>query len=75
MATENTPNKVYRLADATKNKNKVLEQSDSRKAEFQALQNSMASNTPELGRTIILSQEMYNSNILKGDQEAKKERL
>jgi len=67
MNTESTPNKVYRLA--------VLEQSDARKAEFQSLQNSMASKTPEMGRKIILSQEMYNSNILKGDQESKKERF
>ena len=74
MVTENTPNKVYRLADATKNKNNVLEQTDARKAEFQS-QNSMSSKAPEMGRTIILSQEMYNSNILKGDQEAKKERF
>ena len=75
MVTENTPNKVYRLADATKNKNNVLEQTDARKAEFQSLQNSMSSKAPEMGRAIILSQEMYNSNILKGDQEAKKERF
>lgn len=75
MNTENTPNKVYRLADATKNKNTVLEQSNARKAEFQSLQNSMVSKTPEMGRKIILSQEMYNSNILKGDQESKKERF
>lgn len=75
MTTKTTPNKVYRLADASKSKNNVLEQSDSRKAEFQALQNTMASKSPEIGRTIILSQEMYNSNILKGNQEAKKERF
>ena len=75
MTTKTTPHKVYRLADASKSKNNVLEQSDSRKAEFQALQNTMVSKSPEIGRTIILSQEMYNSNILKGNQEAKKERF
>lgn len=75
MTTENTPNKVYKLASATKNKGNVLQQSDARKAEFQSLQNSMSSNAPKMGRKIILSQEMYNSNILKGDQESKKERF
>lgn len=68
-------NKVYMLSSVKRQNENVLKQSDDRKAEFQALQSTMVNNTPELGRTIILSEEMYDSNILKGGQESKKERI
>ena len=69
----NVPNNVSRLASSKKNKS-VLKQSDSRKAEFEALANSMSGNAPQMGRGILLTSEMYDSNILKGSQESRKER-
>lgn len=69
------PNKVYKLASANKPRPNVLDGSSDRKSEFEALQNEMCNNTPEMGRDIILSGEMYDSNILKGSQESKKEKF
>lgn len=68
-----TPNQVYMLSSATKKNDNILKQSDDRKSEFSSLQNAMASNTPQMGREIYLTEDMYDSNILKGSQESKKE--
>lgn len=67
-------NTVYKLASATKSKENILKQDDVRKSEFESLRNKMTSNVPNMGREIIHTSELYDSNILKGDQESKKER-
>lgn len=67
-------NKVSNLANATKQKNTILTQEDKRKSEFESLQNTLVSNLPETGREIHLTQELYDSNILKSGQESKKEK-
>lgn len=74
MANENTPNKVYKLSSASKQSNTVLQQNDTRKAEFEALQNRMISELPQTGREILITQELYDSNILKGDQKSKEKK-
>lgn len=66
--------KVPNLANATKQKNTILTQGDKRKSEFESLQSTMVSNLPETGREIYLTQELYDSNILKSGQESKKEK-
>lgn len=67
-------NSVYKLASATKSKDDTLKQDDMRKSEFESLRNKMTDSAPDMGREIIHTAELYDSNILKGDQEAKKER-
>ena len=69
-----TPNTVNRLASATKEKKGVLKQDDARKSEFESMVNAMATDAPQMGREIIITSELYNSNILKGSQESRKER-
>lgn len=71
----NVPNKVSRLSSATRQNDNVLKQSDGRKSEFETLRNTMVANTPEMGRDILMTSELYDSNILKGSQESKTERL
>lgn len=44
-----------------------------RKNEFEALRNKMTSDAPDMGRDIINSSELYDSNILKNGQESKME--
>lgn len=70
----NVPNKVSMLAYAKKANDNVLKQNDSRKAEFESLRNKMTTNSPEMGREILITSELYDSNILKGPQESRKER-
>ena len=71
----NVPNKVSMLASAKKANDNVLKQDDSMKAEFESLRNAMATNSPQMGREILITSELYDSNILKGKPETKKERL
>lgn len=74
-AGNNTPNTVNRLASATKERTGVLKQDDARKSEFESMVNAMATDAPQMGREIIITSELYNSNILKGSQESRKERV
>jgi hypothetical protein len=67
-------NRVSQLASATRIKENVTQLDESRKKEFESLINSMVSNSPQMGREILIPSEMYDSNILKGSQESKKER-
>lgn len=67
-------NNVPYLSSATKRKESVLQQTEVRKNEFDALRTSMVNKAPQLGRNILLSEELYDSNILKGSQESKKDR-
>ena len=67
-------NNVNQLAAATKEKMGMLKQDDKRKSEFETLANAMSSNAPQMGRDILLTSELYGSNILKGSQESRKER-
>ena len=62
-------NKVYRLSDSTNDKNKRV--SDRRKENFANMVNGFSENAPELGRNIIISSEMYGSEILKEGQKPK----
>lgn len=62
-------NTVYRLSDSSNDKNKRV--SDKRKENFANMINGFSENAPELGRTIILSSEMYGSEILKEGQKPK----
>ena len=68
------PNKVTMLAYAKRSNDNVLKQSDSRKVEFESLRNKMTTDSPEMGRDILMTAELYDSNILKGSQESRKER-
>ena len=70
-----TSNNVQRLAEASKEKEGMLKQDDKRKNEFNSLASTMASNAPKMGRDILLTSELYGSNILKGSQESRKERV
>lgn len=74
--TPSTPNNVYMLSSSTRVRDDVLKQNDGRKAEFESLLNSMSSSVPQFGRSIIKvsSDELYDSNILKGDRVSKNER-
>ena len=68
-------NSVLQLASVNRmNSKNVLKQSDSRKAKFEALRNELAEEAPEMGREILLTAELYDSNILKGTQESREER-
>ena len=68
-------NNVQRLASSSKGKENVLKQDDQRKEQFNALATAMATNAPMMGRDILMTSELYDSNILKGSQESKKERV
>ncbi len=68
-------NNVSRLASASKPKENILVQGDTRKNEFESLRNLMTGNAPDMGRKIIITTELYDSNILKGAQESRKEKV
>lgn len=73
--SSNSSNTVYRLSAATKPNENVLQQTEMRKSEFESLRNKMTNEAPDMGRDIIHTSELYDTNILKSDQEAKKERF
>lgn len=65
-------NNVMKLSSSSKYyKNQFLKQNDNRKKEFESLQTSMTEGSLDMGMDIYLSQELYDSNILKGSQESK----
>ena len=68
-------NNVMRLSSANKKDKSVLKQDDARKQEFESLITLMSSNTPNMGRDVIITSELFDSNILKGNQESTKERV
>ena len=68
-------NNVMRLSSANKKDKSVLKQDDSRKQEFESLITLMSSNAPNMGRDVIITSELFDSNILKGNQESTKERV
>lgn len=47
---------------------------EGRKDAFETLRNKMTEDAPNMGREIIHTTELYDSNILKSGQESKKER-
>lgn len=67
-------NTVVRLSSASRNREKVFKSDDARKKEFETLVNSMTTDAPKMGREIIVSGDMFDANILKG-QESRKERV
>lgn len=73
---ENGPNRVYQLASSNRSYKHAISLDEKRKKEFDALVNTMIEGTPDLGRDLMLlsSTERYDSNILKGTQEAKTEK-
>ena len=68
-------NNVMRLSSANKKDKSVLKQDDARKQEFESLITLMSSNAPNMGRDVIITSELFDSNILKGNQESTKERV
>lgn len=70
-----TSNNVMRLSSANKKDKSVLKQDDARKQEFESLITLMSSNAPNMGRDMIITSELFDSNILKGNQESTKERV
>ena len=70
-----TSNNVMRLSSAKKKDKTVLKQDDARKQEFESLITLMSSNAPNMGRDVIITSELFDSNILKGNQESTKERV
>lgn len=70
-----TSNNVMRLSSVNKKDKSVLKQDDSRKQEFESLITLMSSNAPNMGRDVIITSELFDSNILKGNQESTKERV
>lgn len=68
-------NNVMRLSSVNKKDKSVLKQDDSRKQEFESLITLMSSNAPNMGRDVIITSELFDSNILKGNQESTKERV
>ena len=67
-------NIVSRLESATRQNENILKQVN-RKNEFETLVNKMTNEAPKMGREIIITSELYDSNILKGNQEARKDIL
>ena len=67
-------NTVGMLSSASKRYDNVLKQDDARKQEFESLVSSMTNDAPNMGREIIISADMLDANILKG-QESRKERV
>lgn len=64
-------NIVYKLSSSTKNKNPDLYvENEDRRSKFEALQQTLTNNAPNMGREIYLTEEMYDSNILKGGQQS-----
>ena len=74
-STPMTSNVVYKLSSSNNKNDKVLVQSDKRKNEFETLRKTMVSNAEQFGKTIFMTAELYDSNILKSGQESKKERV
>ena len=70
-----TSNNVMRLSSVNKKDKSILKQDDSRKQEFESLITLMSSNAPNMGRDVIITSELFDSNILKGNQESTKERV
>ena len=70
-----TSNNVMRLSSVNKKDKSVLKQDDSRKQEFESLITLMSSNAPNMGRDVIITSELFDSNILTGNQESTKERV
>lgn len=68
---KSAPNSVMKLATADSVHSNIPDVTDDRKAAFAALQKTMVSNTPTIGKKVVTSDEMYETNILKGSQEAK----
>ena len=68
-------NSVMRLSSANKKDKSVLKQDDARKQEFESLVTLMSNNAPKMGRDVIITSELFDSNILKGNQESTKERV
>lgn len=71
----NVPNTVYKLASASRVNSKTLEKTNTRKQDFEALRDSMVNGAMDMGRDIITTAELYDSNILKGTQESRTERV
>lgn len=69
------PNEVSRLSTSGKTKENVLKLDDKRQKEFESLVLSLSSEAPQMGREIIITSELYDTNILKGSQESRKERV
>ena len=68
-------NEVYKLSDATRPyDNNIMKPADDRKGEFEALRTQMTNSAPNMGRKIFHTAQLYDSNILKGDQESKTDR-
>lgn len=70
-----TTNTVSRLGSVSKRNEIFAKQDANRKEEFESLRNKMSSEAPNMGREILMTAELYESNILKGDQEARKEKI
>lgn len=78
MAANNestTSNVVSRLGSVSKRNEILAKQDANRKEEFESLRNKMSAAAPKMGREILMTSELYDSNILKGDQEARKEKI
>ena len=64
-------NRVKMLSSVNKRHNEdAYKQDEERKNQFSALQQKLSSEAPEMGRDIYLTEEMYDSNILKGNQQS-----
>lgn len=68
-------NNVRMLSSSTRRNEDVLRQDEEREEEFRSLAMAMSNSAPNMGRDILISSEMYDSNILKGSQESRKERV
>ena len=68
-------NNVGKLASVSRRNENILKQDEQRKEQFNSLVTAMTNNAPMMGRDILITSELYDSNILKGDQESKKERV
>lgn len=72
-STSYAANRVTNLSKARNRKNgSDPNVSENRKSDFSSLADRLIEETPALGRDITKSQEMYGSEILKGDQVSKK---
>jgi len=67
-------NRVYNLSSVSRVKHTSAVNS-SRNNAFKSLRNSMVNNAPKMGRKIITMEDLQDSNILKGTQESRKEKL
>ena len=65
------PNRVMRLSSAGRFKDeKLYTLSEDKKNRYLSLQQKLSSEAPDMGRDIYLTEEMYDSNILKGGQQS-----